>query len=153
MKQEIIHVTDTHASINHDLRCDGGREIQWIGADGTVRIPEETIKDFVYPGLFVAAGKVYTSWKSLCIKQEDSDFLYKDIYGREVFYDAELFPCFDSYDYANETRHYRWFFIREKGKLTRVYYTDGRRQIQVTENVRNLENRCLEPMQKLGWIK
>lgn len=153
MKQETIHVTDAHARIDHDLRSDGGRMIEWVGADGTVRIPEETVKDFAYPGPFVAAGKVYVNWKSLCCKQEVSGFLCWDIYGREVFYDAELFPCFDSYDYANETRHYRWFFIKEKGKLTRVYYSDGRRQIQVTEDVRNLENRCLEPLRELGWIE
>ena len=61
--------------------------------------------------------------------------------------------CFDSYDYANETRYYRWFFIKEKGKLTRIYYADERNRIQVTEDVRNLENKCLEKMRKEGWIK
>ena len=153
MKDVKMTITDVHEGVGHDLRYDAGRKIIWTSQDGSVRVPEEKTKDYFYPGVFFAAGKPYVTWKELCIYKDASGYLCKDIFGREVFYVSEQFPCFDSYDYANETRHYRWFFIREKGKLTRVYYTDGRRQIQVTEDVRNLENRCREPMQKLGWIK
>lgn len=153
MEQKHIHVTDTHAGVDHELLWDGGKKIQWISSDGTVRTPEEKNKTFLYPGLFFAAGKPYTSWKSLCASTDDSGILAKDIYGREVLYIFELFPCFDSYDYANEDRYYRWFFIKEKEKLTRIYYADERHKIEVTEDVENLENKCREYLQKAGWLK
>lgn len=153
MKQETIHVSDVHAGIDHELRWDGGRQIQWVAPDGSVRIPEERRKEFLYPGIFTAAGRTYPGWKALCVEQDETGHFCKDIYGRDVFCMSELFPCFDSFDCANETRRYRWFFLKEKGKLTRVYYADERKKIQVTEDVRNLENNCREQMQKLGWLK
>lgn len=152
MKKASIHVTESHAGINHELRWDGGRQIVWEASDGTVRVPEEKHKEFLYPGPFFAAGKAYVSWKELCVEQEDSG-LCRDTYGREVFCMSELFPCFDSYDYANEHRYYRWFFLREKGKLTRVYYADERYKIEVTEDVAALENNCREQLQSIGWIR
>ena len=153
MNLKRIFVTDTSSGVDHQLRWDGGKKIQWVARDGSVRIPEETNKTFSYPGPFVAAGKTYIDWKSLCAFKKRGDYLYKDIYGREVFCVFELFPCFDSYDYANENRYYRWFFIKENGKLTRVYYADERPKIEVTEDVGSLENRCREPMQEVGWLK
>ena len=116
-------------------------------------LPEETKKEFLYPGIFTAAGRAYPSWKALCVEQDETGHFCKDIYGRDVFCMSERFPCFDSFDYANETRRYRWFFLKEKGKLTRVYYADERKKIQVTEDVRDLENNCREQMQQLGWLK
>lgn len=153
MRNGTIHVSNTHAGIDHELRWDGGRKIEWVRSDGTIRIPEEKNRDFLYPGIFTAAGKVYPNWQSLCIRKDESGHFCRDIYGREVFCMSERFPCFDSYDYANETRRYRWFFIKENGRLIRVYYADGRNKIQVTEDVRDLENKCREQMQELGWIK
>jgi len=151
MKKEAIRMTEAHAGIDHELRWDGGRQIVWVAPDGSVRVPEEKHKDFLYPGPFFAAGKAYVSWKGLCAQQTESG-LCRDLYGREVFYMAERFPCFDSYDYANENRYYRWFFLREQGKLTRVYYADERHKIEVTEDVSGLENKCRERLQKIGWI-
>lgn len=154
MKKETCCVTDTTVKISHDLRSDRGRQIQWVAADGTVRIPNGTDKSFLHPGLFFAAGKVYPSLNALRVKALDPDgYVYQDIYGREVFCFAELFPCFDSYDYANETRHYRWFFIKENGRLTRIYHTDGRNTVHVTEDLRDLEDICLEQMQAQGWLE
>lgn len=154
MKKETILVTDIPARISHDLQSSCGHRIQWVAADAAVRIPKETVKSFLHPGFFSAAGKIYPSLKALCAKALDKGgHLYMDIYGREVFCVAELFPCFDSYDYANETRHYRWFFIKEDGRLTRVYHTDGRNTLTVTEDVRDLEDKCREQMQKQGWLE
>lgn len=153
MNHETMHVSQIHAGIDHELRWDGGRQICWVAPDGTVRIPEETRKEFPYPGVFVAAGRTYPSWKALCVSQDETGHFCKDLYGRDVFYIRERFPCFDSFDYANETRYYRWFFLREKGRLTRIYYADERNKIQITEDVRNLENSCRQQMQELGWLK
>ena len=153
MTKKMIFYSGSAGGVEHDLRTDSGREIAWIGPEGQVRTPKERKKETLYPGLFKAAGKVYTSWKGLCAKKGDGENLYYDVYGREVVYIAELFPCFDSYDYMNETRHYRWFFLKEDGKLTRVYHTDTRPTIEITEDVRYVENRCLEDLQKLGWVE
>ena len=153
MKKDRIQVTDTRAQVRfHQLRVDSGRKIEWVADDGNVRIPEEQSKEFSYPGFFNAAGKRYLRWKDLCTNPDESGFLCRDIYGREVLYITELFPCFDSYDYLNETRYFRWFLIKADGKLTRVYCADDRGVIQVTEDVRDLEYRCIEKMQELNWI-
>ena len=153
MKRDTLQATENFGEVGfHQLRCDSGRKIEWVAEDGSVRIPEEKKTEFPYPGRFTAAGKTYRSWKELCTEPDESGLLCKDIYGRQVLYLSELFPCFDSYDYLNENRYYRWFFIKENGKLTRVYCADQRGVIQVTEDVRNLEYRCCEQMQKLNWI-
>lgn len=148
-----LHITDERGSIDHELRWDGGKKIEWVAPDGSVRIPEESSRDYRYPGVFMAAGKLYVSWKQLCVFTDESGYFARDIYGRDVFCMRERFPCFDSYDYANEHRYYRWFFIRTKDRLTRVYHADERRVIQVTEDVHSLENACIRKMQEQGWLK
>lgn len=154
MNKDIIHVTDTVAGITtHRLRSDGGRQIKWVSADGTVRIPEERKINTPYPGFYKAAGKIYVSLKDLCKEQDDSGCLCRDVYGREVLYMAERFPCFDSYDYLYETRKYHWYFIKEGGKLTRIYHADGSGTVQVTEDVRDLENKCIDQMKALNWLE
>ena len=147
-----INLRNESAGVDHQLRWDGGQKIEWVSSNGSVREPEEETKTFAYPGPFTAAGKPYPNLKSLAVIKRN-DLLYKDIYGRPVVCVSERFPCFDSYDYANENRYYRWFFIREKGKLTRVYYADERPKVEVTEDVASLENRCREALQKAGWLK
>jgi hypothetical protein len=154
MEKDKICVTDTRGGVqHHQLRSDGGRQIKWVAPDGTERIPEETKTDYPYPGIFKAAGKVYPGLRTLCKDLDKSGICCTDLYGRQVLYISELFPCFDSYDYMNENRYYRWFFIKEDGKLTRVYYADTRGVVQVTEDVRTLETRCLEEMKKLNWLE
>ena len=146
-----IKVKEEHTGVDHELRWDGGRKIEWVAPDGTVRIPEETQRKLPYPAPFTAAGKPYPNWSALCAEGEG--YFRKDLYGREVFYISERFPCFDSYDYANENRYYRWFFLKENGKLTRVYYADGRNVIEVTEDVSGVENKCREIMIRENWLK
>ena len=148
-----IRISEKGAGIDHELRWDGGKEIYWTSSDGSFRIPEEENKTYRYPGPFMAAGRPYVGWRGLVAQEDETGHICKDIYGREVFYVWELFPCFDSYDYANENRYYRWFFIKEDGKLTRVYYADERNTLEVTEDVLKLENRCSSEMEALGWIK
>ena len=147
-----IKVTNDHAGIDHQLRWDGGKKIQWVAPDGTARNPEEQNFTFSYPGTFQAAGKTYLSIKALCAWKTRREGIYKDIYGREIFCVTERFPCFDSYDYANENRYYRWFFIKENGRLTRVYYADERNKIEVTEDVASLEYKCRDAMVEAGWL-
>ena len=74
-----IKLTDNHGRIDHELRFDGGKKIQWVAPDGTVRIPEEKNNIFSYPGVFQAAGKTYLSVKSLCALKTRKENVYKDI--------------------------------------------------------------------------
>ena len=124
--------------------------VQWAYEDGTVRKPEESTAEFAYPGPFTAAGKTYTSWQQLCALTDKDGRFCRDIYGRDVFC-RERFPCFDSYDYLHENRYYRWFFLRDGDKLTRVDYTDERRKITVTEDVQLLSETCWKQMQEYGF--
>lgn len=100
---------------------------------------------------FFAAGKHYDSVSQLCLEEDLDTRRARDIHGREVLYLKERFPCFDSYDLLYENRYYRWFFIRQDNSLTRVYQIDGRDRVYVTEDVRNLENKCWEQMKKLCY--
>ena len=45
----------------------------------------------------------------------------------------------DVYDTMYDTRSYRWYFIREDQKLTRIYHDDESMNIYVTEDVRQVE--------------
>lgn len=129
--------------------------LQWasrtLGEDGaplTVRTPSQRKLTLpVAPG-FVAAGRPYAGLGMLTAKQ--GEHWSRDIYGRQVLCLRERFPCFDSYDYANEDRYFRWYFLLEGGKLTRVFHADGSATVVVTEDVRDLERTCWEQMQRLG---
>ena len=126
--------------------------IRWKNPDGSLRTPEESKKTFLYPGVFWAAGRPYTSIKQLCAKELDEHgHICRDIYGREVFAEWERFPCFDSYDYLYENRYYRWFFIRSDDQLTLVHYTDERNKIEITEDVKKLPDRCWKAIQEHKW--
>lgn len=126
--------------------------IRWKQADGSVRTPEESKRTFLYPGVFWAGGRPYTSIKQLCAEKFDEQgHVCKDIYGREVFAEWERFPCFDSYDYLYENRYYRWFYIRSDDKLTCVYYTDEQHKIEITEDVKKLPERCWKAIRECKW--
>lgn len=126
--------------------------IQWKNPDGSIRIPEETKHTFPYPGVFQAGGRPYLSIDQLCARKLDEDgHLCQDVYGREVFAEWERFPCFDSYDYLHEHRYYRWFFIRTDNQLTCVYYEDEQGNVEVTEDVNKLRERCWKAIQELKW--
>lgn len=126
--------------------------IRWKNPDGTVREPEESKRTFLYPGVFWAGGRPYTSIHQLCVEKLDEEgHICKDVYGREVFAQWERFPCFDSYDYLYENRYYRWFYIRSGDKLTGVHYTDERHTIEVTEDVKTLPERCWKAIEEHKW--
>lgn len=132
--------------------------IRWVsteldekGNPTKIRMPVESSKKYPYPGRFIAAGKPYEKWEQLYHQDTDILGIYKDIYGRRVYYCAERFPCFDSDDYLYEKRKYRWFFILGENKITRVFYTDGSNQINVTEDVANIENDCWKDIRRLPF--
>jgi len=101
---------------------------------------------------FSAAGKLYLNIGQL-YSGEEADGLTTDIHGRQVFYYRERFPCFDSYDYLHEHRYYRWFLLKENGRLTRVYTADESGWLHVTEDVENLERKLTEELKKVGWVE
>ena len=117
-----------------------------------VREPLESTRKFSAKSPITAAGKKYTSIKQLCATPTEDDSIYRDVYGRTVFCTQMRFPCFDSYDYITENRYYRWFFIKEDNRLTRVYYEDESDVVIVTEDVENLESDCLEQMKEKMFL-
>jgi len=132
--------------------------LQWVSRETSTqdepvhsRTPEEHTHTQVLPLPFTAAGKLYASVNSLTAKKLDDD-TYLDCHGRRVISLAERFPCFDSYDYATENRYYRWYIIVEPERLTRVYTEDDSLQISITEDVRDLEDRCVDALKKLGLV-
>ena len=134
------------------------QSIRWVsteqdenGEPAATRVPVESSRKFRYPGRFAADGKIYQDWRQLCCKETNVSGVYTDVYGRSVFCYAERFPCFDSEDYLYENRFYRWFFILEKGKITRVFYTDECKEVDVTEDVANIEDDCWSELGRLPF--
>ena len=128
--------------------------IRWKEPDGSLRTPEESKRTFLYPGVFWAGGRPYTSIKQLCAEKFDEQgHVCKDIYGREVFAEWERFPCFDSYDYLYEHRYYRWFLIKGENTLTLVYYADERGTVEVTEDPKELRIKWWEKMGEIGFCR
>ena len=101
---------------------------------------------------FTAAGKTYRNLRQLS-PNDVIDGIDTDDFGRQVLCYRERFPCFDSYDYLHEHRYYRWFFLKEDGKLTRVYTADESGWIYVTEDAENVENKCTELLRQHGWVE
>lgn len=105
-------------------------------------------KTMMYPAVlgFFAAGRYYAGWRELIAEHDDHYEHCRDKYGREVVYDWERFPCFDSYDYIHEDRCRRWFLLRKGDKLTYIYLEDPASFVQVIEDVRDVENRCWDKL-------
>ena len=139
----------------------GTTRIRWVsrekdehGQPVSVREPEPVTR--VMPmGDFMAADRQYAAPRKLAVKWFDRDGLSwcGDVFGRRVLYDAESFPCFDSSDYLYEDRYYRWFFLFEDGRLTRVQYTDGQDTVAVTEDVLDLENRWFKTLRGIKCFR
>lgn len=134
------------------------QSIRWVsveqdehGRPKAVRMPAESFKKFRYPGKFTAGGKTYETLRQLFHSETETPGVYTDIYGRSVLFDAERFPCFDSDDFLYENRFYCWFFILEAGKITRVFYTNGCKEIDVTEDVANIEEDCWSELDRLSF--
>lgn len=101
---------------------------------------------------FFAAGKHYANWQELIAEHDDYYEHCRDRYGREVVYDWERFPCFDSYDYIHEDRCRRWFLLRKGDKLTYIYLEDQTNYVQVIEDVLDVENRCWDKLVESGLM-
>lgn len=129
------------------------REVNEAGEPVKLRIPEENTKTIPVTESFTLLGKRYPDIRSILSIMDESRNWCRDVYGREVLYIRELFPCFDSYDYANEYRHFHWFFLRQDGKLARIQYTDERDVLHITEDVASVENKCWRKMEELGYFE
>lgn len=134
-------------------------KLRWVSHTGgsnaapaEARIPTEHTEIFPVGKSFTAAGKRYKNLRQLFARTDEKCTWCRDKYGREVLYLRERFPCFDSFDAMDESRFYRWFFLREGGRLTRIYYMDGGFEVHVTEDVENLEWSCWEKMQELDYF-
>ena len=107
------------------------------------------IKLFFPAVCFLAAGRPYLSLSMLAAHREEGSPWAKDVYGRDVLVLSERFPCFDSFDYLNEDRYFRWYLLCHKGRLTCVYHTDKTPIVTVTEDVRDLGDDLWKKMQEL----
>ncbi len=125
--------------------------VQWKYDDDSIRIPEPSEENVFDGSSFSAAGKSYCSWQQLCAEESQNEYVFSDIYGREVFAYKERFPCFDSFDYLHENRYFRWFYIRQADKLCCVYLADGRGTVKVTEDVRFIKDDAWKAMQETKW--
>lgn len=139
----------------------GTTRIRWVsrerdenGQPVSVREPQPVTR--VMPVRdFTAAGRQYTAPSRLAAHWYDKDGLLwcGDIYGRRVLYEAERFPCFDSSDLLYENRCYRWFFLWDGEKLTRVQYTDEQDTVTVTEDVQDLEGKWWKVLRGLECFR
>lgn len=123
--------------------------------EGGLRVPEDLTVPYRQTRLrhgFRAAGKRYSSLAQLRHDRGNHVYLSRDIYGREVLSLKRGFPTFDEFDAMYEDRMYHWYFLREEGRLTRIYYCDEDDTVYVTEDVREIEDWCLETMMELGYF-
>lgn len=134
--------------------------LRWVsrerGADGgplRVREPHESTVKYSLAGGFTAAGRRYGTLSELFTEHDKTKTFCRDRCGREVLYLAERFPCFDSHDFACENRFYRWLFLRENDRLTRVYHEDETGSVYVTEDVKYLEEPRWREMLRLGYFE
>ena len=145
--------------VSYELSSYPTQAVEWVsketdktGEPVVRRTPVERTVVVAVDDPFTIAGKTYRDINHFISYDKDRQWA-TDIYGRRVLCITERFPCFDSYDYLNETRCYRWFFLCDGNRLNRVFYTDGRMKVVVTEDVQNIESSCWEEMQKLGYCQ
>lgn len=134
-------------------------KLRWVSREktaegGPVAVREPQEQTYTFPDNdFYAAGKHYSNIGQLFVKMGGERAAWcRDVYGREVLYLIERFPCFDFYDAMNENRCYRWFFLREGMRLTRVFFVDGGWEVYVTEDLENIECGRWEDMQELNYF-
>lgn len=146
--------------LNYPLSSYSSHLLRWVSrekdADGAplkVRTPFESTRTFSVNGGFTAAGRHYDSLEQLYVEYDSTKTWCRDCYGREVLYLAERFPCFDSCDFENEDRFYRWFFLRQNDRLTRIHHTDTTGKIYVTEDLRSIERNMWSLMGICGYFK
>lgn len=133
------------------------RFVDWVNLEGstcTRRIPRPCIRRYSLRNGFRVGKMEYRSLSELRAEILDQEkHLYKDVYGRIFAEIKERFPCFDSFDYANEDRYYHWLYLTENGRLFLVYYKDEDERVTVTEDVKEIESNVWREMVRLGWAK
>lgn len=156
-KNDMIMVCEgTGKNIHYPTYMDSSSCVEWRSRDENsmiVRQPEETNRIYDLGESFVVGKREYESLEDLYVETDESCCWCQDVYGQKVLYLRERFPCFDSEDYLTEKRKYRWFFLRENNQLHRVFFADDSRKIYVTEDVKYLEDSCLEQMKEIGYVK
>ena len=128
------------------------------------RKPEARFTEYPVGDAFEAAGKVYSAedmlrssgqewvWDHDPSGYHDMAGTFTDAYGRKVCYLSERFPCYDHYDRDYENRFYRYYFLCEDNKLTRIRFADGSKYVAVTEDAASIEYRHWRKLRSLKWI-
>lgn len=133
------------------------RFVDWVDLEGSAcarRIPRPRIRRYSLCNGFRVGKAEYRCLSELRAEILDQEkHLYKDVHGRVFAEVEERFPCFDSFDYANEDRYYHWLYLIENGKLFLVYYMDEDERVTVTEDVKEIEANVWREMVRLGWTK
>lgn len=129
------------------------RERDSQGQPRQERLPESHEERFQRTTGFTAAGKRYPGIRQLCAVPTEQEDVFLDLYGRKVLCVRELFPCFDSYDYLNEDRYFRWYYLCYDGKLTEVYCEDGLPRITVTEDVAKIRISWFSQVQQTWFME
>lgn len=133
------------------------RFVDWVDLkDGaqTSRIPQPCTYKYSLRDGFQIGDVKYRSFSELRDKVLNEErHLYQDTHGRIFAEVRKRFPCFDSFDYANENRFYHWLYLTENGKISLVYYEDEREDITVTEDISKIESVVWGEMIYLGWVK
>ena len=87
------------------------RFVEWAETEANLndpnpilRIPMPRVYTYESEKGFYVDGKVYQSVQDFKSRKDRKEHIYWDIYNRKVMEVYERFPCFDSYDYANEDR-------------------------------------------------
>ena len=146
------------AKVAYELISFFTEKVEWVsmetdknGNPVEVRVPHESTVEYSRNLPFTMAGKRYLDLNHF-LKKMDGEW-GEDVFGRKIFCVTELYPCFDSYDYLNEKRHHRWFFIREKNTISQLFMSDDRKKIYVTEDVQNVAPRVWKSMKEEGFCQ
>ena len=139
----VMKVAGGVGRVRYDIESYLTEQVQWVSTQSPsqTRQPVERTWRFRKNNGFTAAGKDYKALYQLRDKKVPDCFhWYEDIYGREVFcIFRRKYPAMDADDTMYDNRLLRWYFLREDGKLTRIYHADGSPNIYVTEDVAYVE--------------
>lgn len=154
----VLRRVERGKSIRYELNGSSTERIQWVSLetdqDGNpvkIRTPEEVTTICGRKDKLTVAGKTYPNFQSF-LKEQEGDW-GEDLYGRKVLCVKERFPCFDSYDLLYDHRCFRWYYIRKGNSLSRVFVTDERDKVFVTEDVQDVDSRAWEQMRQTGFCQ
>ena len=136
------------------------RFVEWAETEANLndpnpilRIPMPRVYTYESEKGFYVDGKVYQSVQDFKSRKDRKEHIYWDIYNRKVMEVYERFPCFDSYDYANEDRYYRWFYLVSGNKMWCIYQADGRKTVLVTEDVAEIDAMVWRNMKRFHLVE